>query len=52
VAGAYDDFERRMAAAAEPTGSKQERVREYILTQAPLVMARSACLGRTRDRRR
>jgi Fic family protein len=35
VAGAYDDFERRVAAAAEPTGSKQERVREYILTQAP-----------------
>ena len=35
VAGAYDDFERRVAAAAEPTGSKQERVREYILTHAP-----------------
>jgi DNA-binding MurR/RpiR family transcriptional regulator len=35
VAGAYDDFERRVAAAAEQTGTKQQRVREYILTQAP-----------------
>jgi Fic family protein len=34
LAGAYDDFERRMADAATHTGSKQDRVREYILRQA------------------
>lgn len=35
IAGAYDDFEQRVAAAAgEPVG-KQDRVREYILQQAP-----------------
>ena len=35
VAAAYDDFERRVAAAGVSTGSKQERVRDYILNQAP-----------------
>ncbi len=35
LAGAYDDFEQRVAAAAEETGSKQDRVRDYILEQAP-----------------
>lgn len=34
LAGAYDDFERLAAGAREP-GSKQDRVREYILEQAP-----------------
>lgn len=32
---AYDDFEHRVASALEETGSKQSRVRSYILTQAP-----------------
>ena len=35
VAGAYDDFEQRVAAAAGEPSSKQERVRDYILMQAP-----------------
>lgn len=35
LAGAYDDFEQRVAAAGESGGSKQDRVREYILRQAP-----------------
>ncbi len=35
LAGAYDDFEQRVASAAEETGSKQDRVRNYILRQAP-----------------
>jgi Fic family protein len=35
LAEAYDDFEQRVAAAGEQTGSKQERVREYVLHQAP-----------------
>ena len=35
LAGAYDDFEQRVAAAAEEAGSKQDRVRDYILEQAP-----------------
>lgn len=35
VAGAYEDFEQRVAAEAEPLGSKQERVRAHILEQAP-----------------
>lgn len=33
--GAYEDFEQRVAAADQSSGSKQERVRNYILTQAP-----------------
>lgn len=32
---AYDDFEESVAAAANVTGNKQQRVREYILDQAP-----------------
>jgi Fic family protein len=35
LAGAYDDFEQRVAAEGENTKSKQERVRDYILGQAP-----------------
>lgn len=35
LAEAYDDFEQRAAAAGEQTGSKQERVRKYVLRQAP-----------------
>jgi Fic family protein len=35
IAGAYDDFEERVAAEAQPLGSKQDRVRTYILEQAP-----------------
>jgi Fic family protein len=35
VAGAYDDFEQRLAAAGDEPSSKQARVREYILQQAP-----------------
>lgn len=31
----YDDFEKRAAAAGEESGSKQDRVREYVLHQAP-----------------
>jgi Fic family protein len=40
VAGAYEDFELRVAAADEPEGSKQDRVRRYILEQAPAVFRR------------
>lgn len=35
LGSAYDDFERRVAAAPEQLGSKQDRVREYVLRQAP-----------------
>jgi Fic family protein len=35
VAGAYDDFERRVAAAGDAVGNKQDRVRDYILSEAP-----------------
>ena len=35
LSGAYDDFEERIAAARDTVGSKQERVRQYILEQAP-----------------
>jgi Fic family protein len=35
LAAAYEDFERRVAAAGASKGSKQERVRDYILDQAP-----------------
>lgn len=40
VADAYEDFEQRVAAASKPTGSKQDTVREYILTQAPQAFRR------------
>ena len=40
VAGAYEDFEQRVAAADEPDGSKQDRVRRYILEQSPPVFRR------------
>lgn len=35
LASAYDDFEERLASAGEPSGSKQDQVREYVLRQAP-----------------
>jgi Fic family protein len=40
LAGAYEDFEQRVAAAGKQTGSKQERARAYILDQAPAVFRR------------
>ncbi len=40
LAGAYEDFERRVAGAGESTGSKQDRVRSHILDQAPAVFRR------------
>jgi Fic family protein len=40
LAGAYDDFEQSVAAAREAPGNKQERVRAYILQQAPQVFRR------------
>jgi Fic family protein len=35
LASAYDDFEQKVAAAGEQSGNKQERVRDYILNEAP-----------------
>ncbi|HEX3391996.1 MAG TPA: Fic family protein [Solirubrobacteraceae bacterium] len=35
LSDAYDDFERRVAGSGRDTGTKQERVRDYILGQAP-----------------
>lgn len=35
LASAYDDFEKQIAAAGEQSGNKQERVRDYILNEAP-----------------
>ncbi|HWA54906.1 MAG TPA: Fic family protein [Solirubrobacterales bacterium] len=35
LASAYDDFEKKVADAGEQLGNKQERVRAYILGQAP-----------------
>ena len=40
LAGAYDTFEQRVAAAGEIIGSKQDRVREYVLHQARDVFRR------------
>jgi Fic family protein len=40
LAGAYDDFEQRTAAADGQTGNKQDRARSYILDQAPPVFRR------------
>ena len=40
LAGAYEDFEQRVAAAGDATGSKQDRVRHYILDQAPVEFRR------------
>jgi Fic family protein len=40
LAGAYDDFERRIAQSGGDKGTKQDRVREYILSQAPPVFRR------------
>jgi Fic family protein len=35
VADAYEDFEQRVGASREDSGSKQDRVRHYILDEAP-----------------
>jgi Fic family protein len=35
LASAYDDFEARVAGARSQAGGKQDRVREYILSEAP-----------------
>jgi Fic family protein len=35
LAGAYDDFEQRVSVTGEEAGSKQERVRDYVLRNAP-----------------
>ena len=35
LSSAYDDFEKRVADAGERSGSKQDRVRDYILHEAP-----------------
>ena len=35
VAAAYEDFEQRLAAAGSTAGSKQDRVRDHILGEAP-----------------
>jgi len=40
LAGAYEDFERRVAVAGKTTGNKQDRARAYILDQAPAVFRR------------
>jgi Fic family protein len=40
LADAYDIFEQRVAAAGDISGSKQERVRDYVLHQAPDVFRR------------
>ena len=40
LAAAYDDFEQRVALARESVGNKQERVRDYILQQAPVEFKR------------
>ncbi len=40
LAGAYEDFEQRVAIAGDATGSKQDRVRHYILDQAPIEFRR------------
>lgn len=37
---AYDDFEASVAAARESVGNKQDRVRRYILEQAPVEFRR------------
>lgn len=40
LAGAYRDFGRRVAAAGEQSGNKQERVRDYVIRQAPVEFRR------------
>lgn len=40
LAGAYDDFEERVASARDTVGSKQDRVRRYVLEQAPVAFRR------------
>jgi Fic family protein len=40
VADAYEDLEKRVAAASEPEGNKQDRVRRHIVEQAPIVFRR------------
>lgn len=40
LAEAYDDFEQRVVVSGQQTGSKQERVRDFILRQAPVQFRR------------
>jgi Fic family protein len=40
LAGAYDDFERRVAATSEGVGNKQERARDYVMRKAPSTFRR------------
>lgn len=40
VADAYEDFGQRVGASREESGSKQERVRDYILDEAPMEFRR------------
>lgn len=40
LADAYDDFEQRVAAERQRPASKQDRVRDYILNQAPAAFQR------------
>jgi CRP-like cAMP-binding protein len=35
LSAAYEDFEQRVAVARDTAGNKQDRVRDYILRQAP-----------------
>jgi Fic family protein len=35
LADAYDDFEQRVAASSRETGTKQDRIRDFILHRAP-----------------
>jgi Fic family protein len=40
LAGAYDDFEQRIAAGSDMAGGKQERARDYVLRKAPATFRR------------
>jgi Fic family protein len=40
LAGAYDNFEQRVAATSKEAGSKQERARDYVLRRAPATFRR------------
>jgi len=40
LAGAYDDFERRVALGRDTAGSKQDRARDHILEQASVEFTR------------
>lgn len=40
IEAAYGDFEQRVVASSEPEGNKQDRVRRYILEEAPKTFRR------------